>query len=309
MTGLRELELRHLIALDAVARAGTFGRAAAELGYTQSAISQQIAALERLVDGKVFDRPGGPRPVELTPLGQRLVVGAKDLLGRVDALDVELDRFRNGEIGHLTIGTFQSTSATVLPGVVGRLRAEHPDVEISVVESDVDEELDRGLERGELDLSFTVGHRGPAFEHVHLLDDPFVVVARPEQFPDGPVSVATLAAEPLIGQNRNSCQLMNEAGLRERGLDPDYVFRTSDNGTVTAMVRAGLGVAVLPLLCLEPEDPRVAVHPLDPPMPARPIHVAWRRGRTLAPVTERFVELAVEAGRDLADQQPDLFPR
>ena len=69
MPSMRDLEIRHLEALDAVASTGTFGRAAERLGYTQSAISQQIAALERVMGAPVFDRPGGPRPVELTPLG------------------------------------------------------------------------------------------------------------------------------------------------------------------------------------------------------------------------------------------------
>lgn len=64
---LRDLELRYLVAIDAIAVAGSIGRAAVRLGYTQSAVSQQIAALERVVGGSLFDRPGGPRPVELTP--------------------------------------------------------------------------------------------------------------------------------------------------------------------------------------------------------------------------------------------------
>ena len=64
MAGLRDLELRHLGALDAVVAEGTFARAAERLGYTQSAVSQQIAALERVAGHKVFDRPGGPRAVD-----------------------------------------------------------------------------------------------------------------------------------------------------------------------------------------------------------------------------------------------------
>ena len=93
VTSLRDLEVRHLIALDAVATEGTFGRAAERLGYTQSAISQQIAALERLVDGKLFDRPGGPRPVELTPLGAEVLDAARDLLNRVEAAGQRIDIF------------------------------------------------------------------------------------------------------------------------------------------------------------------------------------------------------------------------
>ena len=83
MPGLRDLDLRHLLALDAVATEGTFARAADRLGYTQSAISQQIASLERAVGERVFDRPGGPRAVELTPFGAELLRGGRDLLGRV----------------------------------------------------------------------------------------------------------------------------------------------------------------------------------------------------------------------------------
>ena len=306
MAGLRELDLRHLIALDAVSRAGTFGRAATDLGYTQSAISQQIATLERLVGGQVFDRPGGPRPVELTPLGHRLLDGARDLLGRVDALDAELDRFRQGDIGHVTVGTFQSMSATIVPLVVGRLRADHPDVEITLFESDLDEELDEALERGDLDLSFMVDDEDSPFEMTHILDDPFVVVARPGQFPTGPVSASTLSGEPMIGQHTHSCQNLIDRGLRQRGIDTDYVFRSADNGTVISMVRAGLGTAVLSLLCVDPDDPRTTLHPLDPPIPDRRIALGWKRGRTLSPVAQRFVELAVEVGAELAAQQPDL---
>lgn len=304
MAGLRDLELRHLLALDAVAEEGTFGRAAARLGYTQSAISQQIAALERLVDGKVFDRPGGPRPVELTPLGDRLLLGARELLGRVDAIDHDLQRFRTGEVGRLTIGTFQSTSAALLPLLVAELRGHYPDLDINVVESDDDDNLAERLRRGELDLSFTAGDWGPDFDDIALLDDPFVVVARPDQFAPGPVRVAQLADEPLIGQPANTaCQVANEHALRDRGLDPDYVFRSGDNTTVTAMVRSGLGVAVLPLLCVEPDDPRLSLHTIEPAMPDRPIGLAWRAGRTRSPVAERFVELAAEAATHLAERE------
>ncbi len=302
MTALRDLEIRHLIALDAVAGEGTFARAADKLGYTQSAISQQIASLEKVVDAKVFDRPGGPRPVTLTPFGAQLLVASRDLLLRVDRMAEDLQRFRTGVVGRLTIGTFQSVSATLLPLVVGRMRALRPDVEIRVFENDLDDELELAMERGELDLSFVVGDMAGHFEARHLFDDPFVLVARPNQFPPGPVSLADLSGEPLIGQHHNSCQLMNEAGLRAQGMEPNYVFRTNDNVATAAMVRAGLGVAVMPLLCVEPDDPRISLHPLDPSIPDRSIYIAWRPGITLPPAAERFLELAVEISANFADR-------
>jgi DNA-binding transcriptional LysR family regulator len=302
MASLRDLEVRHLVAFDAVASEGTFGRAAEKLGYTQSAISQQIAALERLVDGKLFDRPGGPRPVELTPLGERMLISARELLARVDAIGEEIDRFRTGEIGRITVGTYQSVSAKVLPLVVGRMRAEYPEVEIRVFESDMDDELDAALARGELDLSFVVGEWGGQFESRRLFDDPFVLVTRPGVFKPGPVRLTELNGVPMVGQHANSCQIMNEMGLRASGLEPNYVFRTNDNGTVSAMVKAGLGVSVMPLLCVEPADPGIELHPLRPALPDRQISIAWRKGRTLSPVSERFVQIAVEESAVFVDR-------
>ena len=312
MAALRDLDLRHLLALDAVAVEGTFARAAERLGYTQSAVSQQIAALERAGGERVFDRPGGPRAVELTPFGAELLRGGRDLLGRVEALADDLDRFRAGHSGRLTIGTFQSVSSAVLPMVLGRFRAGHPDVEVQLFETDVDEELEAHLERGQTEVSFIVGQVAEpsqsGFESRLLLTDPFVLIARPGQFPPGPVSLDSVAGEPLIGQHPNSCQLLNEAGLRSAGLDPTYVFRSNDNGTVAAMVRAGMGVAVMPLLCTEPEDPRTELHPLDPPIPGRQVSIAWRSGRTLSPAADAFVELTTAVCAELSepDERFDL---
>lgn len=296
MATIRDLEFRHLAALDAVASEGTFARAADRLGYTQSAVSQQIAALERAVGEKVFDRRGGPRPVELTPFGVAMLERGRDLLARLDAIGDELDRFRSGEVGKLSIGTFQSVSSAVLPQVVGRFRAAHPDVEVQLFETDLDEQLEEYLDRGTTEVSFLVGEpaEGSGFEFRHLLTDPFVLIARPGQFAPGPVAIDALLDEPMIGQHSNSCQLLNEAGLRSAGLDPSYVFRSNDNGTVAAMVRAGMGVAVMPLLCTEPEDPRTVLHPLDPAIPGRRVSIAWRSGRTLSPSASAFIDLAID---------------
>ena len=241
-----------------------------------------------------------------------LLRGGRDLLARVAALADDLDRVRAGHAGRLTIGTFQSVSSAVLPMVLGRFRSAHPEVEVQLFETDVDEELEEHLERGQTEVSFLVGEVAePAisgFESRLLLTDPFVLIARPGQFPSGPVSLDDFADEPLIGQHPNSCQLLNEAGLRSAGLDPTYVFRSNDNGTVAAMVRAGMGVAVMPLLCTEPEDPRTELHPLDPPIPGRQVSIAWRAGRSLSPAANAFVELTTAVCTELSepDERFDL---
>src|SRR5256886_8305994 len=109
------LELRHLIALKAIAEEGTFGRAATQLGYTQSAISQQIARLERIVGHRLIDRPGGPRPVSLTEAGRLLLKHSDAIAARVAAAQADLTALAEGQAGTLRVGVFQSVGQRILP--------------------------------------------------------------------------------------------------------------------------------------------------------------------------------------------------
>src|SRR5437763_8454374 len=97
------VELRHLIALEAVAREGSFGRAATSLGYTQSAISQQIATLERSVGERLLERPGGPRAVTLTEAGAPLLRHAEAIVARLEAARADMASLRAGETGTLRV--------------------------------------------------------------------------------------------------------------------------------------------------------------------------------------------------------------
>ena len=108
------LELRHLVALQAVAEAGTFGRAAAALGYTQSAMSQQIAALEALIGQRLIDRARGQPRVELTEAGRLLLAHANAVLARLEAAQADFAAFGEGALGVLRVGTYQSVSARIL---------------------------------------------------------------------------------------------------------------------------------------------------------------------------------------------------
>jgi DNA-binding transcriptional LysR family regulator len=293
-SALRDVELRHLHALVAVAEEGSFGRAATRLGFTQSAVSQQVAALERAIGGPVFDRPGGPRRVELTPEGEVLLEGALAVLERLELAADELGRLRAGEAGRLTVGTFQSVSVRLLPDILGRLRSERPKVEVRLVEADDVDELSRGVLEGSLDASFVVCGTGiDRLELIPVCEDPFVLIT-PAGAETGPVAVTRLRDVPLVGQPSSSCQLLIDRGLQAGGVDPSYVFRSQDNGAVQAMVRAGMGYAVLPGLAVDSNDPGISILDLDPSIPPRRIALALRAGRTRSPALERFVELAQE---------------
>ncbi|MGH9270944.1 MAG: LysR family transcriptional regulator, partial [Ilumatobacteraceae bacterium] len=269
MPRLNDLELRHLIALDAVATEGTFGRAALRLGYTQSAVSQQIAALERLLGDSVFDRPGGPRPVELTPLGKLVLTHARDVIGRVDAAGDAIERFLAGDSGRIDVGTFQSVSAVLLPAIVARLRGEQPALDIRLFEDEHKEEGCRRVLDGELDVTFCVGTRAGELDSIVLLDDPFVLVARRDELARGPYPTRQLDGVALVGYPAGPCQQEIEDGMRALDAEPSYVFRTNDNGAQIAMVRAGMGWAVMPLLAVDAADPTIDVRSLRPAIPPR----------------------------------------
>ncbi len=116
---------RHLAALQAVARKGSFGGAAVALGYSQSAVSQQIAALERIVGERLVERPGGPRPVSLTDAGNSLG-HAEGIVARLEAAQADLAAYSEGSAGTLRVGTYQSVGARVLPRVMLEFAAAWP---------------------------------------------------------------------------------------------------------------------------------------------------------------------------------------
>jgi DNA-binding transcriptional LysR family regulator len=291
----RDLEIRHLVALRAVAAERSFGRAGERLGFTQSAISQQIAALERVVGAPVFDRPGGPRPVELTPVGRVVLAHAESILHQLTLAEDEVGQLRSGDGGRLVVGTFQSVTVKVVPSVIRVLKAERPELDIRLFEADELSVLVDRLLDGQLDLAFMVDI-GPdeRLERTHLLDDPYVLIS-PRAAPTArsTVTVGSLADAPLIGEYDSSCQAGIDRGLRAAGVEPTYVFRSNDNSAVQAMVRVGMGQAVLPALSVESSDPDVVIQDLDPPIPPRTISLVRRVGRTLPPAADRFTEIAV----------------
>jgi DNA-binding transcriptional LysR family regulator len=299
------VEVRHLAALDAVAREGTFGRAAEVLGYTQSAVSQQIATLERIVGERLVERPGGPRRVSLTEAGELLHRHAEAIVARFDAAQADMAALHAGETGTLRIGTFQSVGARVLPAVMRRFLADWPRIEISLSEATTDEELYSGIENGAVDLAFGSPPLpdGP-FDAQLLMSDPWVLVV-PSDGPLGrqrSVNLGDLGDVRLLGSNTCSSALSAESVLAEHNVDIDYAFRSDDNGTLQGMAAAGFGVALMPLLAVSPGDARVTVLKLEPEIPRREISVVWHRDRHRSPAARAFVELAIEVGAEVERQ-------
>ena len=286
------VELRHFLALEAVAREGSFGKAALALGYTQSAVSQQIAALERIVGQRLVERPGGQKPVSLTEAGRLLLKHADAIAARVAAAQADLTALGDGEAGTLRVGVFQSVGQRILPELMRRYLLAWPQVKVSLTESANDEELLTLVERGDLDLTFSdlPLPEGP-FESVELLRDPYVlVVASGSPFAgrDTPPTVRELAELDLIGHKHCRTIKQLEANIK---LPLNFVFRSDHNQTVQALVASGVGSALVPKLTMDPEDETTELIDI-PKLPPRVIALAWHRDRYRTPAAHAFVETA-----------------
>ena len=296
------VEVRHLAALEAVARAGSFGRAASELGYTQSAISQQIAALERIVGEKLVERPGGPRAISMTEAGTLLLCHAEAIVNRLDAARADMLALRAGETGSLRVGTYQSIGARVLPEVMRRFRADWPKIELGLSEPTTDPELYNEIEAGRIDLAFCSAPLpdGP-FATLTLMRDPYVLLL-PADHPAAAarsISLADLDDLALIGSSSCSSGLEAEQILRDAGHALEYVFRSDDNATLQGLVAAGFGAAFVPLLAVSPGDDRVRVVGVEPAIPDRVISVVWHRDRHHSPAARAFIEIARAVSADV----------
>src|ERR1700752_1689324 len=198
------VELRHFAALEAVARTGSFGRAARELGYTQSAVSQQIAQLERIVGQRLFDRPDGPRRVEPTEAGLLLLGHADAIVAQLDAARADMAALAEGAAGTLRVGIYQSVGARLLPALVRRFRAQWPRVGVRVREETPAANLRRLLEHGEPHLTCAdLPLREGPFEWAEVLQDPYVLLVSDHSVLaklDTAPPLREVAKLPLIGR-------------------------------------------------------------------------------------------------------------
>jgi DNA-binding transcriptional LysR family regulator len=283
------VELRHLIALEAVAREASFGKAAVSLGYTQSAVSQQIATLERIVGEKLVERPGGPRKVSLTEAGEMLLRHAQAIVSRLSAAEADLDALSHGQAGALRVGVYQSVGEHILPTLMQRFVESWPRVDVRLEESANDVQLLAQIERGELDLTFAdlPLPDGP-FEHVELLSDPYVFMLSAELDPPDAATIDAAVGYDLIGFR--GCRSLNQ--IEASASEPlRFVFRSDHNGTVQGMVAAGFGAAVVPRLTVDMDDDRIQLIELED-VPPRMIGIAWHRDRHRSAAARAFVDVA-----------------
>jgi DNA-binding transcriptional LysR family regulator len=265
-------DVRRLRVLRAVAEHGSFAAAAAELQYTPSAISQQIAALERETGAVLVER--GPRGTRLTQAGGVLDRHAAVVLGQLAAARAELDDLASLRGGSVALAAFESAWTSVVPTAVSAYRRAHPDVQLQLAEQDPVEAV-AGVRAGVADVAFVFEPNAlePAaldgLSRTVIVHDPlWAVLPADHPLAGAPaVDLAALCADPWVAPTAH-CATVVRGACAAAGFEPDVAFSSADYGAVQGFVAAGAGVALVPYLALVGRTGTVT-RPLTGPAPTR----------------------------------------
>lgn len=277
------LDVRRLRLLRDLAQHGTIAAVAAAHTYTPSAVSQQLAALEREAGVALLERTG--RRVELTPAGRTLVVHAEEVLAALERAGAALAATRTGLSGPLRIGAFPTAMRTLLPPALVALAAAHPALELSVQELDP-AVVPRMLRDATLDVALVHDYDlvpiepDPALHTAPLLDETIYLAAT------APLSLAECRGEPWILAGPGTlCHTMTLRACEAAGFSPRVRHHADDFVTVLTFVAAGQGVALVPELAATGVPAGVVLTPL----PARRrTRLAFRAGAAGHPAVAAF---------------------
>jgi DNA-binding transcriptional LysR family regulator len=281
------LNVNRLRILIEVATRGSFSAAADALSYTQSAVSQQVAALEAETGVTLLERL--PRGVRLTPAGEVLLEYAEGIIARLHAAEAEMAAIAGLRGGQLRMASFPTAGATLMPLAIAIFRAQHPEVELTLAEGEPEEIAPR-LSAGEFDIALlfefegTSESLGPDLSRVPLFEDPMFLalpadhaLARRQT-----LRLENLRAEAWIQTSASSpCAQHVVRSCHAAGFEPIVSFESDDYQTVQGLVAAGVGVALIPKLALSGARDDIAIRALSPHSPVREVIAATPEGTRL----------------------------
>ena len=301
-------DVKQLRVLRAVAEHGSFSAAAEALSYTQPAISQQIAALEKRAGTTLVDR--GSRGVRLTEAGRALVEHAEVVIARLAAAEAELEAIAGVRGGRVRLSSFPSAGASLLPPAVALFNERHPEVELNFMEREPEEAVQM-LRAAELEVALVFKFRAlsqPEFDRLyegielqHLIDDP-MYLALPRDHPAARKSRVRLedVSDDTWIQNDTTgpCGRLHLAACAAAGFEPRIGFQSDDYNVVQGLIAAGVGVSLLPALALTNVRDDIVVRSLGRKAPTRRIAAATLAGRYRSPATEAMLDIL----REVADR-------
>jgi DNA-binding transcriptional LysR family regulator len=306
------LDVKRLRVLREVAARGSFSAAAESLAYTQSAVSQQIAALEREAQTKLVERSA--RGVRLTEAGRALVRHADIILARLADAEAELEAIAGLRGGRLRLVSFATAGATIMPRAIAIFRERHPGVELSLEPAEPEEAMDL-LRSGECDIAMTIDapFRTPdddGVQRTHLLDDPmYVVLPQGHPLAHKPhIKLSELSSDPWIGGSSGGCPdtLILLRACNAGGFEPKIAFHSDDYLAIQGFVAAGMGVSLIPDLALLALRDDVAIRSVRGRPPYRTIQAATMRDGYRSPAVDAMLAVLTEVGGEFAGQRGEL---
>lgn len=301
------IDVRRLRVLREVAQQGSFSGAGEALGYTQSAVSQQIAALERETGTVLVER--NARGVRLTDAGRALVDHADAILARLSAAEEELEAIAGLRGGRVRLATFPTAGATLVPFAIAEFSQRHPEVELSLVEAEPEEAIP-ALKGGELDIALTFEYETAGrpmwqpehrdVELVHLLDDPMHIALR-EDHPMAKkrqIRLADLSEELWIqGDCNGTCGRMHIQACQTAGFEPRVGFQSDDYNVVQGLVAAGVAISLIAEMALTNVRDDIVIRSLGKDAPVRHVAAAVLCGYR-SPATEAMLETLQNAAAE-----------
>ncbi|MEV6653493.1 LysR family transcriptional regulator [Streptomyces sp. NPDC051219] len=293
------LDVRRMQVLRAVVTSGSVTAAARNLGYTPSAVSQQVAALEKQAGVALLERVG--RGVQPTAAGRLLTEHAAAIGKQVAEAETALADLRAGRTGHLSIRYFATAGAALVAPALARLRRDHPGVRVDLKLIDPEDPLPE-VKQGRADLAIVVrpgGGHSEGIRLVHLLDDPYrAVLPRGHRLAVKRVlDLADLADEPWVGNEwpAGPCLEVVLDACAAAGFSPNFVVESEDYATAQGFVAAGLGISLMPRMGLGNRHPGVVVRKVRKPQPIRPICAAVRESSPAEPALRGLLDALREA--------------
>jgi molybdate transport repressor ModE-like protein len=298
------LDVRRLRVLREVAQRGSFSAAAEALAYTQSAVSQQIAALEREAGTILVER--NARGVRLTDAGRALVSHADVILARLADAQTELHAISGLRAGRLRLASFATAGATVMPQAIARFRAAHPGIDLSLEPAEPEDALPK-LKSGDYDIALVIDAPHCAIdtadiELLHLLDDP-MYVCLPAEHPFARktrLRLEDLAGEAWMLGSTGRCPdtAILLRACQTAGFEPRIAFHSDDYLAIQGFVAAGMGVSLIPDLALITVRDDVVVRSLGPRPPYRRVSAATLAGGYRSPAATAMLEVLESVGRE-----------
>jgi DNA-binding transcriptional LysR family regulator len=306
------LDVKRLRVLREVAAKGSFSAAADSLAYTQSAVSQQIAALEREAGTRLVDRSA--RGVRLTEAGRALVRHADVILARLSDAEAELEAIAGLRGGRVRLVSFASAGATLVPRAIALFRERHPAVELTLEPAEPEDGIAK-LRAGDADIALNIDAEfcsvaDDGVDLLHLLDDPmYALLPRNHRLADKPrIRLEELREDAWLAGSQRGCPdtMLLIRACNAAGFEPRIAFHSDDYLAIQGFVAAGVGVSLIPDLALLAVRDDVVIRALADRAPVRRIQAATLRDGYKSPAIEAMLATLAEVGAEFEAQRREL---